>query len=808
MVVADKYELLDELAASGSYKVRHVLLDTIFTLRYLPDHLTADPARLSHFRRTVRTLFRFQHENIVRVLDVGRDGTRYFVVEEFVDAVPLGEHLTRRELSLEETIEIASQLARGLSHAHEHGLIHGDVNPSALLIQGDGPLCAKLTDFGLAGPGAVAYASPERERGEGLDVRSDVYGLGLVLFEMATGRPHESVVRRLVGDTAPLEQPPAFDAVPDAVSAVVARATSPDPDERHASMQELLRDLEMRAHGTAALVRDLTGEAPEPSILPPFPTPPFPTPPVITPAVATPEHLPVPTAPTELTRLDDPIVEADVVDVTPEPSTRELAPIDVRPRGAAAIDELALAEVPLAGVPDVAVVTQPFDVPIAWPATVVSARSRAALVRGGLAALVLLAIGSWILRPNTLDPPPLTTSAPPNVPPLAWREITPALAETAIAAGEHLTFGATVADADRHENLVVAWSLDGREQARGTSWDLVPGADDGGHVHDVSVVASSAHGWIEQHWRIHVTPGIRPSVIATRSPAAEAVTLVAGADQPFAVNTVDDAGDSLLYTWERNGKVVASGSTGTWTLHGAADGDASVRVTVTDGSGERVDTATWRVEIAGRPQPQAQAGKNLPPRVARRLPAAPSISVADGSTVEFSVRASDTDADDHLSYLWQVDGRPSLRTPTLRWTAPPPGDGGVHTISVQVADRAGLAAPAVAWMVSVTPRITDVDVRGWLTRYQGAWERKDIPTLRLFGVVASDAEASALQKTLGRYDAYKVALSGAVIRATGAQATVSFDRTETDGGKAVAQTHESLELEKHPSGLITIRTAH
>lgn len=801
MVVADKYELLDEYAAGGSYKVRHVLLDTIFTLRYLPDHLTADPARLSHFRRTVRTLFRFHHENIVRVLDVGRDGNRYFVVEEFVDAVPLGEHLTRRELSLDETLEIASQLARGLGHAHEHGLIHGDVNPAALLIQSDGPVCAKLTDFGLAGPGAVAYAPPERARGEGLDVRSDVYGLGLVLFEMATGRPHESVVRRLVGEPASFEMA-SIDPVPPAVSAVVARATSPDPGARHASMQELLRDLEVRAHGTAALVHDLTGEAPEPSILPPFPTPPS-----ITPIVAAAERLPVPTAPTELTPIDGPVADGTFVDVTPESPARDLAPIDVPPLDAAAVDELALASVPLAGVPEIA--THRADTALLWPATVVSARSRAALVRGGLAALLLLAIGSWLLRPTSLDPPPLTTSAPPNVPPLGWRDITPALAETAIAAGEHLTFGATVADADRHENLVVAWSLDGREQARGTSWELVPGPDDGGHVHDVSVVASSAHGWIEQHWRIHVTPGIRPSVIATRSPAGEALTLVAGADQHFAINTVDDAGDSLLYTWERNGKVVASGSTGTWTLRGAADGDASVRVTVTDGSGDRIDTATWRLEIAGRPQPPPQPGepaRNVAPRVARRLPAAPSISVADGSSVEFSVRTSDTDADGRLSYVWRVDGRPTLRTPTLRWTAPPPGDGGVHTISVQVADKTGQTAPAVAWAVNVTPRITDVDVRGWLQRYQGAWERKDIPTLRLFGVVTSDAQATALQKTLGRYDEYKVALSGAVIRATGAQATVTFDRTETDEGKTVAQTHESLELEKHPSGLITIRT--
>jgi serine/threonine protein kinase len=802
MVVADKYELLDELAASGSYKVRHVLLDTIFTLRYLPDHLTADPARLSHFRRTVRTLFRFHHENIVRVLDVGRDGNRYFVVEEFVDAVPLGEHLARRDpLSLDETIEIACQLARGLGHAHEHGLVHGDVNPSAMLIQGDRPLCAKLTDFGLAGPGALAYAAPEREGGSGLDVRADVYGLGLVLFEMAAGRPHESVVRRLVGDCAPLEPPLASDVVPPVVSAVVARATSLDPSARHASMQELLRDLETRAYGTASLVRELTGETSEPTIVAPF----SPTPPVVTPEVMPPVRL---SAPSDLAPIDDTFIDATLVETAPALPESEPEPIDVPPLDAAAIDELALADVPLAGVPEVVAAMPSSEPPAIWPVTVVSARSRAALVRGGLAALVLLAIGSWLLRPNTLDPPPLTTHAPASAPPLAWREITPILREATIATGEHLIFGATVADADRQENLVVAWSLDGREQARGTSWELVPGADDGGHTHDVSVVAAAAHGWIEQHWRIHVTPGIRPSAIAARSPAADAVSLLAGAEQQFAVTAVDDSGDSLVYTWERNGKVVASGSTGTWTLRGVADGDASVRVTVTDGSGERIDTATWHLEVTSRAQPQAQPVKNAPPRIARKLPAAPSISIADGGTVEFSVRAFDVDPDDRLTFTWQVDGRPTAHSPTLRWTAPPPGDGGVHTVAVQVADHAGLTAPTVAWTVTVTPRITDVDVRGWLQRYQGAWERKDIPTLRLFGIVAGDAQASALQKTLNRYDAYKVALSGAVIRATGAQATVSFDRTETDGGKTIAQTHESLELEKHASGLITIRAAH
>jgi serine/threonine-protein kinase len=799
MVVADKYELLGELPASGSYKVRHVLLDTIFALRYLPDHLTADPARLSHFRRTVRTLFRYQHENIVRVLDVGRDGNRYFVVEEFVDGVPLGQHLTGRDpLTLDETVEIACQLARGLGHAHEHGLIHGDVNPSALLIQGDGPLCAKLTDFGLAGPGALPYAAPEREHGDGLDVRADVYSLGLVLFEMATGRPHESVVRRLVGDSAPLELL-ATDRVPPAVSAVVARATRIDPSERHASMQELLRDLELRTNRTAALVRDLTDEIPEPAVVAPFPVTSSAVP------VASPVLPAVQARTVEVVPDDEPIVG---VDVTPEEAARDAEPSAAPPVDAAAVEELALTDAPIAGVPVAAVPVAgaSADGPIAWPATV-SARSRAALVRGGLAALVLLAAASWVLRPHALDPPPLTTSAPPNVPPLAWREITPALAETSIAAGEHLSFGATVADADRHENLVVAWSLDGREQARGTSWELVPSADDGGRTHDVSVVASSTHAWIEQHWRVHVAAGVRASAIVTRSPATDAVSLLVGADQQFSVAPDADAGDTLVYTWERNGKVVASGSTGSWTLRGATDGDASVRVTVADGTGERLDTATWRLEVAGRTP--SQPGKNTPPRVARKVPAAPSISVADGSTVEFTVRASDADPDDRLTYAWQVDGRATARTPTLRWTAPPPADGGVHTIAVQVADRGGLTAPAVAWMVSVTPRMTDVDVRGWLTRYQGAWERKDTATLRLFGVVTNDAQSAALEKTLARYEGYKVALSGATIRTTGAQATVSFDRTETgSGGKTLAKTHESLELEKHPSGLITIRAAH
>ena len=123
-----------------------------------------------------------------------------------------------------------------------------------------------------------------------------------------------------------------------------------------------------------------------------------------------------------------------------------------------------------------------------------------------------------------------------------------------------------------------------------------------------------------------------------------------------------------------------------------------------------------------------------------------------------------------------------------------------------MSDGVGQQAPRLTWRVEVRPRMTEVNVRDWLARLAGAWERKDVATLRLYGVVTTDAEATALRKRLGQSDRYRVSIANESIRTQGQHATVAFDRTELDGrGRTVSSRRESYELEKRPDGFIGLR---
>ena len=184
------------------------------------------------------------------------------------------------------------------------------------------------------------------------------------------------------------------------------------------------------------------------------------------------------------------------------------------------------------------------------------------------------------------------------------------------------------------------------------------------------------------------------------------------------------------------------------------------------------------------------------------------LSVMEGGPVDFSVRATDQDLNETVSYAWFLDGRRVSQRPSWRFVAPLAGLATSHTVEARASDGGGLQAPRLTWHVEVTPRMTDVNVRDWLGRLAGAWERRDVSTLRLYGVVTSDAEASALRKRLAYADGGRVMIGNETIRLQGRFARVAVNRTELDRhGRVLASQRESYELEKQPNGFIGLRPA-
>src|SRR5438552_5759905 len=184
------------------------------------------------------------------------------------------------------------------------------------------------------------------------------------------------------------------------------------------------------------------------------------------------------------------------------------------------------------------------------------------------------------------------------------------------------------------------------------------------------------------------------------------------------------------------------------------------------------------------------------------------LSVMEGGPVDFSVRATDQDLNETVSYAWFLDGRRVSQRPSWRFVAPLAGLATSHTVEARASDGGGLQAPRLTWHVEVTPRMTDVNVRDWLGRLAGAWERRDVSTLRLYGVVTSDAEANALRKRLAHADGGRVMIGNETIRLQGRFARVAVNRTELDRhGRVLASQRESYELEKQPNGFIGLRPA-
>src|SRR5438105_1414395 len=263
-IVAGRYEL-EELVGSGGmssvFKARDTLLERRVALKVLHPHFTDDDQYVERFRREARAVASLSHPNIVTILDRGEDEGRQFIVFELVEGRTLKEVLDEEgRLPVARALEIAIQVARGLAFAHEHGLVHRDVKPQNVILNGDGR--AKVTDFGIARSldvqgvtqsGAVLgtsnYIAPEQASGQPVDRTTDVYSLGVVLFELLTGEvpfPGESfvaVAMRHVSEPPPnvLDVRPE---VPARVAHAVGRALQKDPAARFPTMDAFAAELQ------------------------------------------------------------------------------------------------------------------------------------------------------------------------------------------------------------------------------------------------------------------------------------------------------------------------------------------------------------------------------------------------------------------------------------------------------------------------------------------------------------------------------------------------------------------------------------
>src|SRR5271156_3531799 len=200
-----RYELSNQVARGGTaqvYLARDLLLDRPVALKVLFPELSTDATFVERFRREAQAAANLSHPNIVPVFDWGQSDSTYFIVMEYVDGEALSSIIkTQAPLEPHQAASIAADIAKALTYAHRHGVVHRDVKPGNVLIASDGQV--KVTDFGIARAigrdesvtqtglvmGTATYFSPEQAQGLGVDGRSDVYSLGVVLYEMVTGRP-------------------------------------------------------------------------------------------------------------------------------------------------------------------------------------------------------------------------------------------------------------------------------------------------------------------------------------------------------------------------------------------------------------------------------------------------------------------------------------------------------------------------------------------------------------------------------------------------------------------------------------------
>ena len=264
------YKITSKLGEGGMgavYRAHDPSLDRDIAIKVLPEQLAAEPDRLRRFQREAKAVAALNHPNVVTIYAVEESDGVHFISMELVEGRPLGELIAKRPLPVERFFDVMTPIADALTAAHARGITHRDLKPANLMVTDDGRV--KVLDFGLAKfvgtggeleatrsaftqegliVGTVSYMSPEQVEGKPIDHRSDIFSLGVVMYEAVTGR------RPFLGDSGPAlmsailrDAPPSvcdFRAdLPASVGRLIARCLEKSPGERYQGAAELLREL-------------------------------------------------------------------------------------------------------------------------------------------------------------------------------------------------------------------------------------------------------------------------------------------------------------------------------------------------------------------------------------------------------------------------------------------------------------------------------------------------------------------------------------------------------------------------------------
>ncbi len=261
IIIGDRYEIISRIGSGGMadvYKAKDHKLSRMVAVKVLKAEFRADTTFVSKFQKEAQAAAGLSHPNVVNVYDVGEDRGLYYIVMELVEGITLKDYITKKgKLSVKEATSIAIQVSLGLEAAHNEGIVHRDVKPQNIIISTDGKV--KLSDFGIAKAinsntitanvmGSVHYSSPEQVRGGFSDTKSDIYSLGITMYEMVTGRvPFDGdttvaiAIKHLQEELIP---PSRFTPdLPFSLEQIILKCTQKNPERRYPYIGDLIEDL-------------------------------------------------------------------------------------------------------------------------------------------------------------------------------------------------------------------------------------------------------------------------------------------------------------------------------------------------------------------------------------------------------------------------------------------------------------------------------------------------------------------------------------------------------------------------------------
>lgn len=284
-LIANRYEIIERVGNGGMatvYRAKDHILNRFVAVKILRDEFTTDDEFIKRFRSEAQAVASLTHPNIVGVYDVGNEGNLYYIVMELVQGKTLKEVIQKEgKLSWKWSINVAIQIASALETAHKNNIIHRDIKPHNIIITEDG--MAKVTDFGIAKAvsnstitafgttiGSVHYFSPEHARGGFTDAKSDLYSLGVVMYEMLTGRvPFDAdtpvSIALMHMQERPIEPITINPNIPNSVNKIVLKAMQKDANLRYQSASEMLKDLNMalkNPDGNFVFMKDMENDFP------------------------------------------------------------------------------------------------------------------------------------------------------------------------------------------------------------------------------------------------------------------------------------------------------------------------------------------------------------------------------------------------------------------------------------------------------------------------------------------------------------------------------------------------------------------